>query len=628
VSTVAVALFETACCLGFGAAGLRALGLDAETTRGERWALSFALGFGVLGWLMFPLGIAGLVGTLPLILLLTIGCLGIVLLPRPSGLSPASLDGIGKLLLMVVGVVLLFDIAEGLAPPADADSLAYHFALPKRILEAGRLEFVPTALEGAVPLLVQMTYVPAIGLGGETALTLWTAISGWAAAALLFVFCRRHLGINWSLTVTIVFLTTPAVVFGAGSGQVETRISLFVLLAAWGVTRALDTEQARFAVVAGLAAGLFAGAKYTGLLFAAAAGVVLVAQRRSLGHGTAFTAAAIAAGFQWYAWNALHTGDPVFPVLFQWLGRDDLAMWTKAHDLFFKAHYFTGEVRLPRSPVSLLLYPFAASLGFGDVLDVGRVGFGPYGLVVLPFAVLGAWRFRDRLPASPLFTYALIVIVFYVAWFFAGGSQRVRHLLPVLPLFLLAASVAAERWCAAAAHRAPLTAAVAMTVMLQLGGHGLFSLNYLRYLTDGADREAFLMRNVNGYFAVPWINANLKPTDRVFISERQLRYYLKVPSFFGSYLQAMVELRPEATDAGRLYTELRRAGITHLMLGREVQSASAAFPVPFNKLQPTRCLVPLRRFEGQRVQSRTLPTLESHRQVLDLLRLSGDGCLG
>ncbi|MBI1986337.1 MAG: glycosyltransferase family 39 protein [Rhodospirillales bacterium] len=627
MSALAVLLLQVFCCLGLGAATLRAFRADAEMTAAECWTIAFAIGIGVLGWLVFPLGVAAQLQPLSMTLLLSAGCVGTLLLPRPAMSSPVGLDAVGKALLAVVAVVLLLDLVEAVAPAADADSLAYHFNLAKDFLAAGCIMFVPSPVEGAVPLLLQMTYVPALGLGGETALTLWAMTSGWAAAALLFVLCRRHLGVNGSLVVALVFLTTPAVVYGGGSGQVETRIVLFALVAAWGAARALDTGQVRFAALAGLGAGLFAAAKYTGLLFVVAAGVVLLVQRRSLVHGAAFAVAAVIAGFQWYTWNAIHTGDPVFPMLFQWLGRDDLTMWTKPYDLFFKEHYFGGENPLPQSPLWLLLYPFSVTLGFGSLLDAGRVGFGPYGLLVLPFAVLGAWRFRDRLPMSPLLTYALIALLFYVAWFFAGGSQRVRHLLPVLPLFLVSVTAAAERWRAVTRQRSPLTAAIVVTIILQLGGHGLFSLNYVRHLAGGADREAFLTRNVNGYFAVPWINANLKASDRIFIQERQLRYYLNVPSYFGSYLQAMIELRPGATDARKLYSQLRRAGITHLLLARDTESAGGFYPAPFDKLQQTRCLLSLQCLEGQKVQSRTLPALVSSPQPLDVLRLGGEGCL-
>ena len=61
---------------------------------------------------------------------------------------------------------------------------------------------------------------------------------------MLFVLCRRHLGFNWSLAVTLIFLTTPAVIYGGGSGQVETRIALFVMVAAWGTARALAMAEA------------------------------------------------------------------------------------------------------------------------------------------------------------------------------------------------------------------------------------------------------------------------------------------------------------------------------------------------------------------------------------------------
>ena len=56
--------------LGLGAVVMRILGLDREITPGEHWTLSFAVGFGVLGWLVFPIGIAGLLSTGPLWILL------------------------------------------------------------------------------------------------------------------------------------------------------------------------------------------------------------------------------------------------------------------------------------------------------------------------------------------------------------------------------------------------------------------------------------------------------------------------------------------------------------------------------------------------------------------------------
>lgn len=634
MTALGIVLLETLSCLGLGAAALRVLRIDAELSPGEHWALAFATGFGILGWLVFPLGLAGYLTPGALTALLSVGALAAVLLRRPGPLfQRPRLDGIGKGLIALLLVVFVFDLMEGIAPPADADTLAYHFAVPRQFLRAGTIHFLPRAIDGAVPLLIQMTYVPPLALGGELAATLWALVSGWAAAALLFVLSRRYLGLNWSLFVTLVFLTTPAVIYGGGTGQVETRIALFVMVAAWATARALETGHARYAVLAGLGAGFFAAAKYTGLLFAAVAGLVLVIQRRWLGHGLVFGVALLAAGFQWYAWNTFHTGDPVFPMLFPWLGREDLAFWSLSQDALFKEIYFRAENPLPKTLLWFFLFPFKATLVPQGLPDAGRVGLGLFGLLILPFAGLGLWRNLDRVRQSPLFTYAAMAFLFYAVWFFGGGSERIRHLLPVYPLFLICVTAVAVRLTAEGKFRGPLIASAMIVIGLQMAGHGVFALNYIKYLNQGADRQAFLLRNVNGYFAVPWINAHLAPTDKVFISHRQLRFLFKVPSFFGTpLLQSAVELRPGKTDARTLYRELRSLGITHLLLSAVKERGQAGYQTgydePYRLLDQAGCLERLKRWQGKGVKSRTLPTLASGAETLDLVRLGGERCLG
>lgn len=628
----AAVLLQAFGCLGFGAVALKLLKIDDDLRPGELWALSFATGFGILGWLIFPLGISGNLTPGMLAGVLTLGAFAAALLRRKDQtFSFSRPDGIGWGLLTLLAVVAIFNLAEGIAPPADADTLAYHFAVPKEFIAAGKIHFILQPLNGAIPFLANMTYVPVLALGGEMAVTLWVMLSGWSAAGFLFVLCRRHLGFNWSLAVTLVFMTTPAVVYGAGSGQVETRIALFAMLSAWSIAKAMETGRVQYAVLAGLGAGFFAAAKYTGLLFAAVSGIAVLLQRRWFRHGFAFGLTMLAAGFQWYLWNAVHTGDPVFPILFQWLGRDDLVLWPKAHDLVFKTQYFNAENPLPKSILWLVLFPFKATLNFHGLPDSGRVGFGPYGLLVMPFALIGCWRLRDRVRKSPLLVYAGIAGIFYVVWFFGGGSLRVRHLLPVLPLFLLCMTVAAQRLTVKGPFRLPLLAAVLATLLIQTAGHGVFALNYLKYLARGETRETFLTRNVSGFPGVPWINANLKKTNKVYIHHRQLRFYLDVPSLYGSPLQASINLDPKTTDAQTLHRQLRQAGITHFLLpiwqDAKAAKAQPGYPAPLNILNRKGCLLRLNRIESRRVYSRTLSRLASHRQFLDVLKLKDDSCL-
>ena len=155
--TLLVLLANVTAGLGFGAAVLRVLELDQDITPGEHWTLSFAIGLGVLGWLVFPIGVAGLLSAGPLWTLLLAGSLGVFLL-REGGVPilKGNPDAIGKALLALLCAALFLDFAEALAPPADADSLAYHFNWPKRFITAGEIAFIPQAWTGAVPLLIQM----------------------------------------------------------------------------------------------------------------------------------------------------------------------------------------------------------------------------------------------------------------------------------------------------------------------------------------------------------------------------------------------------------------------------------------------------------------------------------------
>jgi hypothetical protein len=625
---LAIVLLQIACCLGFGALVLKGLRLSSNFSAGEEGLFSFAIGFGVLGWLVFPLGIAGLLADGWLLGLLLLGLPGLLILRIPTQINHRP-DLVGWLLISLIGVAAVFDIAEALAPPGDADTLAYHFNVPKLFLQAGVIEFILRPIDGSVPYLVQMTYLPVLGLGGERALTLWTMISGWAAAGLLFILCRHHLSRNWSLAVTAIFFTTPIVVYAAGTGQIEIRTAMFVMVGAWAIAKSIETDKLAFSILAGLVVGYYGGSKYIGLLFAVAGGLAILMQRRWLIHGLVYTITACVIGSQWYIWNAIHTGDPFFPMLFQWLGRDDLLLWTKDHDLLFKATYFPLELPAPRSILWFFLYPFSATLDSFPVFESKRAGFGPYGLILLPFALMGIWKFKDRILKSRLWVYALITVIFYGLWFFSGSSQRIRLISPVLPLFLLCITVAAQRSTSHPAVRSPLIAGIAATLILHIAGSTVFSLKYLRFVSNPESRESFLNNNVSKYAFVPWVNSNLTANDKLLTADRQHLYHLKVPTFFISpHTQTAINLYRPTQSAKVAHSQLMSVGITHVVLFPILQNSVRKYNAPFGALYSGNCLELVKSFDVKVIDSRTIPSARRPKTMgLDLLRLKSNSCL-
>lgn len=625
---LAIVLLQIACCLGFGALVLKGLRLSSEFSAGEEAVFSFAIGFGVLGWLVFPLGIAGLLEDVWLFGLLLLGLPGLLVLRIPTLVNHRP-NFVSWLLISLIGVAAVFDIAEAMAPPGDADTLAYHFNVPKIFLKTGVIEFILRPIDGSIPYLVQMTYLPVLGLGGERALTLWTMISGWAAASLLFVLCRHHLNRNWSLTVTAVFFTTPIVVYAAGTGQIEIRTALFVMVGAWAIARTLKTDKFAFSVLAGLVVGFYGGSKYIGLLFALAGGLAILMQRRWLVHGFVYTITACVIGSQWYVWNAIHTGDPFFPMLFQWLGRDDLVLWTKDHDLLFKSNYFWVETPAPRSILWFFLYPFSATLDSFPVFESKRTGFGPFGLILLPFAIIGIWRFRDRILQSRLWVYVLITILFYGLWFFSGTSQRIRLISPVLPLFLICITAAAHRGTTYHALRAPLIAGITAVLFLHSAGSILFSLKYLHYFTRQESREMFLNNNISRFEFVHWINSNLSASDNLLTSERQHMYYLNIPAIFISpHTQAAINLYIPTQSADAVHRQLSSIGITHVIFHSNSKIGALKYQQPFAALYSRNCLELIKSFEVKSIGSRTIPSMGRQKLTqFDLLRLKPRSCL-
>ena len=627
----AVAIVLSGAALGFGAAILARLGLLGEMAAATRLGMAFALGFGAIGWLVFFLAVAGFINSLALWVLVGLGLIGLIAFVQAPERDERAAEPTGPVFWALVAgfaLVLAGDLAEALSPPADADSLAYHFALPKQFLAAGRLEFVPRAVDGAVPLLPQMTYLVALGLGGERALTLWTAVSGWMPAVLLYGVCRPHVGRNWALAAALALLTTPAMLFGGGSGQVEPRLALMALAAAGAVGWALSARRVAPAVVAGLLAGFVAASKYTGLLFGAACALPLLAHRRMPAALLGFGIAAIVAGFQWYAWNFAHSGDPLFPLLFQPLGMADSDIWTRAQDEVFRAVFYAVENPLPRDALSFLLYPLRATLWPVGPIESGRTGLGPLALVLLPFATIGVWRERARIAAQPFAAVAIIALTYYALWFVTGSSQRVRHLLIVYPLLAACLIVAATRWSSARGALKPVAFGVALVLLLQLGGQAIFALSYARHLLSGETRAAFLGRTVPRYDVVPWIDANLAPGSRILVSQRQLVYLLDTPTYYAHGIDtAEIDVGPNATDGDRLLRQLRRRGVTHML--QPVPDPNAP-PQPFDRtvagLVERGCLKLVQSLETATFSSRTFPPENAGTARMEVLAVDPAAC--
>ncbi len=630
-----ITLIQILSCIGFGLVTLSLLGLLDDFADLTLIAVAFSIGLGILGWLVFIAGVANAIYQPYLVVLLLLGLLGLFYLRgRVSYPKLQKVGWQGVLLLILIVVAFCFDFLEALSPPGDGDTLAYHFVIPRNFINAGQMIFEPRAIDGAVPLLVQMTYIPVLAIGGELSLTFWVLMSGWGAGVLLFALLRQHLDFIWSLSTTLTFMTVSAVVIGAGSGMVEIRISLFVMISAYAAARALYTNRINYVILAGLGVGFFVGAKYLGLLFAIGVGIVLLLRAGWFRRGLIYSVVVIVAGCQWYVWNWIHTGDPFFPVLFALIGDLETPFWDLTHQSILR-NYFSSELGVPVNLFWFIAYPIRATIQGFPAFDSLRAGLGPLPLLLTPFAVTGLWIYRQKIKGSNLFIYALIAFLFYIIWFFSGSSQRIRHLLPILPLILICLAVPAQRLTAKYNVDRPLFAAIILTIFLQLSSHGLFTLKSARYVFSNETRDNYLERTISWYQPVQWINENLTKKDHVLSMVRWYEYLLNVPHYWAhQYTQSLVNLIPETNNVGLFVQQIQKLEISHILQwpspseqenGTE-KSSDVLLNQYIDKLQMANCLIPVKTFKVRRFASRTLPSHTTYSATTTLFKFTSTNC--
>ncbi|MBO6518878.1 MAG: hypothetical protein JJ973_02450 [Rhodospirillales bacterium] len=630
-----VALWMFVAAVGGGVAMLRVFGLLPVLSNAERTAFGFVLGIGLIGWLAFFAGVSGTYAPPAFIFILVLLTAGLYFArqPAPPAERTGKLTGIEWLLIAGIGVVGAMDLAEALVPATDADSMAYHFETPRQFLFEQGFYAIPRAIDGVTQLLQQITYGVALSLGGKPTVPVWAMMTGWALGGVFYVLARRHVSRAWAMAGTLVVLTTPAIVYAGGSGQVEVRAAAFALLGAYAAAVSVKTSDAPsittgWILLAGAAVGFFIGAKLTGLIFAAAVGISLIGGQGTLRRMALFSAAAAVAGFQWYAFNWQQTGDPLYPLLWQLLDLKPGFEWnaTMAENL---ERMWAPPDAMPRSLFWFFAYPvrnvFAPLQEFGAL----RTGLGPTALAFVPFACVVAIR-DTRTLASPVFRVFLCALLFYIIWFITTPSTLVRLLVPVYPLLMLALLCALERFTSAFPKpKLAVTTGVAAIILMQLAGQALFTKNAAEHLVSGAPDRAYLAHNVSGYEAVEWINGHLDQNDRILVTDRGWLYLLDVPYFMAHpTLQHRIFVPPGATDIERFVRELRAARISHVVVHQNTLTADNDMPVGrfMYHLEARGCAVAQVTIDTVAIGSRTLPGLLAPKKSYVIFKVSADKC--
>lgn len=333
---------------------LRMLRVDRAVTRLEMTLLAVGVGMNVVSLVTLALGLAGLLRADLFIGLGIATCVAAACWRRFGGCESGTCampqehaaDSAARawnwsphwLWLLVPFTFAL--VGAAMLPPVDFDVREYHLQAPKEFFQAGRVTFLPHNVYTSMPLGAEMLALAAMvvsgdwwtgALAGNTLIALFAPLTALLLYAAGYRFASRATGI----VAALVYLSIPWVAIVSTHGLIEGAFAfylfaaLFVVLI-WQSSPAAGSEAAgtsRLGVlgVAGFLAGGAVSTKYPALVYCAVPLTAYVAyvgwqsaSMKEAGKAVVVFALGISLGCGlWFAKNAVFTGNPTYPLLYQ-----------------------------------------------------------------------------------------------------------------------------------------------------------------------------------------------------------------------------------------------------------------------------------------------------------------------
>jgi hypothetical protein len=527
---------------GFGQFLLTRARLSLES-RAERLLVSLAVGVVALELLVSlgELAKNSRVGVLAA--LGVVGILGLFGLPAVVRNSLAilrellRLAGIERWLALSLGGVLFLEGFAAMAPLTGSDALHYHFTAMALILRDGFHVnwFMSHAL---LTGLSHQLILAGLAIGSEKLALGWIFLGGAAAALAAAQLTRQWVSGPWPWLTALIFLLTPVVFWQiTTSGAPDIWMDFFLPLGVILTAKAKEQSTSALAILAGVLAGSVAGAKYTGLIFAACLFLAFLWEVRVLRSAALFFSSAVFAGIWPFLRNWIWSGDPVFPFLLPYIAP------SRVNHTAIVTYVAGTGAQGPRDFWQIVRFPLFAAV------DQAHLGFWQFlGPLVLCLAPLTFLALRN----TPIWRTALIVWI--------GGalgigltSEMARYALPVLPIALAAsmagvAHMQARPWRAV---RVTALASIAAFLLFGLGGLALYARNAWAVSGGLVPRERYLLLHAPDYARAEFVNQQLagKGSEGKVLVFFQHLYYLRVPFVYGD---------PEASwamDPAKLQTD-------------------------------------------------------------------------
>jgi len=546
----------------------------------EEVSMCVSLGLGTIAFLMFLLGLVGLLYR-PVVLAASAACVALsyAAVPHLVGKIRSRLSELPKRL--VPGGVILFFGAPILLlpfyPPATFDATMYFLASSKIYVQSHQIVFTPYLRLPVFTQLNEMLFTLALLLYDDIAAQLVQLLMLALVCLTLIAFCRKYFSLRAGWWSAALFLASPLVLFFGTVAYVDISLVLFGTMATYSFWKWLGARERSWLVMTGAFCGFAASTKYPGLFYPFVLGLVtlyLAIRERRLAAPFQLAVVTLVIAGPWYVRNFYYTRNPVFPFFPQIFGYS----WWSPEDVQHFVSVMKG-IGFGRGLRAMLLLPW--HLAFRQKVFFGSIPVSTLFFFALP--LLAVFTVKDaRIRKLVVFAFA-----FTVFWFYS--QQELRYLMPALPMMSVATAASLDMLVDAIPSTRKWTSHWIATVVVA----GAMTFGGWQFARDmrhwygpvpvtQLQRDTFLAQRLASYPAYKLLNDRKGRNYKVYaLYNIEVAYYVD-----GTYMGDLFgparydRITRNLSDGRALYTELRAMGADFFLVtnqGWEVPLPKDAF---------------------------------------------------
>ncbi|MFH1541152.1 MAG: hypothetical protein ABID79_04800 [Elusimicrobiota bacterium] len=529
----------------------------------EEIVFSVALGLGVMAYLIFFLGVIGLLYSSIIYFIVVIfsifGVVGLKKNPPKIDFQSEKLSALDIFAIFVLIIAILINLSGALSPEIFYDSLVYHLGVPNFYKIHHKIVNMPFVFLSNLPAVASMLFTTGLFIKDEIIAKLINYGSGIFTCLVILSISIRYFNLKTGIWASLIFYTITHVMIGSWSCGSEALLAFFGLLSLYGIINFSD-EKKIWLILSAIFAGIAMGVKYTGLFVAGGVAAAYIfsyfpSLRKTIKNIIVWGFISFAVVSPWLVKNHIYKKNPVYPYMSGLFPKDSTSDYEKLKGFIVEARQF-GTFSLS----DWVKHPWNITMG----KIPNSEHFTPLFLMLLPLMF-----FLGR-PPGILKYFIVYFLVVWLTW--SISSTMIRFMMPAYT----AAGLIIAYYLTGNFYKS--LKKFLMLIILFICTMNVYWASWIYYIQGGwqvvvgkQSKKDFLSTTHSsypyGYYAaMEFINKNLPKNAKVlFIGEGRSFYIDRVPVVSSAHdLTPIVEFAKSSNSADELYLKIKQEGITHI----------------------------------------------------------------